>query len=146
MCDLPLIGQDIYNGVLTGCEEQSVQDFYNALREDGLTKKQIKADLEDQGSVDDDPVAVDDIQYTGTDPEVTAKEPSVPTVPANKVIPDQSLSGVIWLDLNKDGLKDPDEPLMPGVTLTLNQGLPANTSFKRGYSGAGFHKAPRSQW
>lgn len=115
------LGQAIYNGTVAGCAEQDSQVVYNLLREEGKTKKEIKADLEKQKSVDDDPKEIDEIKYTGDDPEVEKKEPKEPVAPANVVIPDQSLSGIVWLDLNRDGLKDPEEPLMKGVTLTVIQ-------------------------
>ncbi|AOY56562.1 putative Ig domain-containing protein [Candidatus Rhodoluna planktonica] len=115
------LGQAIYNGTVAGCAEQDSQVVYNLLREEGKSKKEIKADLEKQKNVDDDPKEIDEIKYTGTDPEVEKKEPKEPVTPPNVVIPDQSLSGIVWLDLNRDGLKDPEEPLMKGVTLTVLQ-------------------------
>ena len=113
------LGQSIYNGTTAGCGEQSIQETYNKLRESGLSKKQIIAELEKQQDVDTDPKDIDELTYKGNDPEVEKKEPKEPTLPANVTTPEQSLSGVIWLDRNKDGLKDPDEPYLPNVELTL---------------------------
>jgi SdrD B-like domain/Putative Ig domain len=117
------LGQSIYNGTTAGCGEQSVQETYNKLRESGLPKKQVMEEIEKQKSVDVDPKDIDELTYKGTDPEVAKKEPKEPQLPANVSTPEQSLSGIIWLDRNKDGLKDPDEPYLPDVTLTL---VPAN--------------------
>jgi len=114
-------GQAIYNGAVAGCSEQSYQEYYNALREDGLPKKDVFKDLERQGNVDDDPVDTDGVQYTGDDPEVEKTEPREPTPPEDKPLIDQSLSGIVWLDRNRDGLKDPDEPFMPNIVLSVVQ-------------------------
>jgi hypothetical protein len=115
------LGQQIYNGTVVGCAEQTTQEIYNALREDGLPKKDVKKDLEEQKHVDDDTQDVDGIQYNGPDPEVEKTEPKEPVVPPGKVIVDQSLSGIVWLDLNRDGLKDSDEPLMKNIVLSVVQ-------------------------
>ena len=126
------LGQQIYSGAVAGCAEQTTQEYYNTLREAGVKKKDIKADIEEQGNIDDDPTEVDGITYTGTDPEVQNKEPKTPELPAGKTVPDQSLSGIVWLDLNKDGLKDPDEPFMPDITLSVVQvANPAPTGLER---------------
>lgn len=113
------LGEAIYNGTVAGCAEKTTQEIYNELRESGLSKKQIKKDLEEQGNLDDDPKDVDDIKYTGEDPDVKKNEPSEPTPPAGKNAPDQSLSGMVWLDLNKDGLKDPNEPYLPKAKVKI---------------------------
>jgi hypothetical protein len=137
------LGQDIYNGVVAGCAEQSTQEVFNILREAGLTKKEVKADLEKQANTDDDPKDVDGIKYDGKDPEVEKTEPKEPVVPAGKVIVDQSLSGIVWLDLNRDGLKDPDEPFMKNIPVTVTQltsvaSASANVRFR---TAASFNKA-----
>ena len=115
------LGQAIYNGTVAGCEEVNNQEFYNELREEGKTKKEIKSDLEAQKNIDDDPKDIDEIKYTGDDPDVQKSEPKEPVLPPNQVVPDQSLSGIVWLDLNRDGIKDPLEPLMKGIALTVVQ-------------------------
>jgi LPXTG-motif cell wall-anchored protein len=114
-------GQAMYNGSVAGCSEQTYQEYYNALREDGIPKKDVFRDIERQGNIDDDPVDTDGVQYTGDDPEVEKTEPREPTPPDNKPVIDQSLSGIVWLDRNRDGLKDADEPLMPNIVLTVVQ-------------------------
>ncbi|WP_138274871.1 InlB B-repeat-containing protein [Rhodoluna limnophila] len=115
------LGQKIYNGTVAGCGEQTTQEFYNEMREAGLPKKEVVKDLKTQKSVDDDLKELDEIEYTGTDPQTERTEPKEPTVPTDKNIIDQSLSGIVWLDLNRDGLKDPDEPFMPNITLSVVQ-------------------------
>lgn len=112
------LGESIYNGTTPGCGEQTLQQTYNKLRESGLTKKQVIEELEKQKNVDEDPKEIDELEYKGEDPKVKEKEPQVPTDPGKA--PNQSLSGIIWLDRNKDGVKDPDEPYLPGVEVTLN--------------------------
>ena len=115
------LGQKIYSGEVAGCAEQTTQEVFNLLREAGLTKKEVKADLETQKNIDDHPQDVDGIKYDGKDPEVEKTEPKEPVVPADKVIVDQSLSGIVWLDLNRDGLKDSDEPFMKNIPVTVTQ-------------------------
>ncbi len=115
------LGQKIYSGAVAGCSELDTQTVYNLLRESGLEKKEIKEDLEKQKNIDDDPKDVDDIQYTGTDPKVEETEPREPKEPAGFDPLNQSLSGIVWLDLNRDGLKDSDEPYMPNITMSVGQ-------------------------
>lgn len=115
------LGQSIYNGTTAGCGEQTAQEVYNKLRESGLPKKQVIQELEKQKDVDKDPKEIDELTYKGNDPEVEKKEPKEPALPANVTTPEQSLSGIIWLDRNKDGMKDPDEPYLPNVELTILQ-------------------------
>ena len=120
------------------------------LREAGVKKKDIKKDIEEQGNVDDDPTEVAEVEYTGTDPEVEKTEPKKPSLPSNVTEPDQTLSGVIWLDLNADGLKDPDEPLLEGVEVVLydpaNPGTPVKKvkTDKKGYYK--FPDLPAGDW
>jgi LPXTG-motif cell wall-anchored protein len=114
-------GQAIYNGTVAGCSEQSSQEYYNAQREDGKPKTEVMKDLERQNNVDDDPHEVDGTQYTGDDPEVEKTEPREPEFPEGKPEIVQSLSGIVWLDLNRDGLKDSNEPLMPNIVLSVVQ-------------------------
>ncbi len=130
------LGQSIYNGTTAGCGEQSLQTTYNKLRESGLPKKEIIAELEKMKSIDEDPKDIDELTYKGEDPKIQKLEPKLPgdpkdpTDPNNpidpskdpndpKAPPAQSLAGVIWLDRNKDGLRDPDEPLLPNVVITI---------------------------
>lgn len=139
------LGQKIYSGEVAGCEELDTQSIYNLLREDGQKKKDIVADLVKQSSVDDDIKELDEVKYTGKDAKVEKSEPKEPVdpnantntdgtsntdssggnntgeQPAKVKIPDQSLSGIVWLDLNRDGLKDADEPFMPNITLSVVQ-------------------------
>ncbi len=127
------LGQKIYNGEVAGCAEQTTQEFYNEMREAGLPKKEVVKDLLVQKNVEDDTKEVDEVEYTGTDPEVQRTEPKEPVLPAGKTIIDQSLSGIVWLDLNRDGLKDPDEPFMPNITLSVVQVTqinPASAGFR----------------
>lgn len=122
-------GQTLWNAGCGG--DQTVQQYYNSLREAGLTKKQIKEDLEAQGALDDDPTEKDGVKYTGSNTSTEASEPKVPAQPANVPTPiNQSLSGIVWLDINRDGIKDPDEPLMRGITITVSQTV-APTSLSR---------------
>jgi LPXTG-motif cell wall-anchored protein len=115
------LGQSIFNGTVAGCAEKSTAEIYNLLRESGLTKKQVVEELEKQKNVDVDPKEIDEVKYTGENPNIKEKEPVEPQAPTNA--PEQSLSGVVWLDRNKDGLKDSDEPYLPNIEVTL---LPAN--------------------
>jgi hypothetical protein len=127
------LGQKIYNGEVAGCGEQTTQEIYNILREDGLPKKEVVKDLKAQKNVDDDLKELDEIEYTGNDPETERTEPKEPTLPTDKTVIDQSLSGIVWLDLNRDGLKDPDEPFMPNITLSVvqvTQVNPASYNFR----------------
>lgn len=119
--NMTTLGKKIYDGTVAGCAEKSMQQVYNELREEGKSKKEIKADLEKQKNIDEDPKDLDELKYTGTDPEVEKTEPKEPVTPANVQIPDQSLSGIVWLDINKDGLKDADEPLMKNIKLYVVQ-------------------------
>ena len=119
--NMTTLGKQIYEGTVAGCAELTNEEFYNKLREDGLPKKEVKKDLEEQGNVDDDPKDVDDSHYTGNDPQVEKTEPKPPVQPEDKKPIAQSLSGIVWLDLNRDGLKDPDEPLMPKIVLSVVQ-------------------------
>jgi LPXTG-motif cell wall-anchored protein len=114
-------GQAMYNGTVAGCSEQTSQEYYNNQREDGKPKPQVMRDLERQNNIDDDPHEVDGTQYTGNDPEVEKTEPREPEFPEGKPEIAQSLSGIVWLDLNRDGLKDPNEPLMPNIVLSVVQ-------------------------
>lgn len=137
------LGQKIYSGEVAGCAEQTTQEVFNLLREAGLTKKEVKADLETQKNIDDHPQDVDGIKYDGKNPEVEKTEPKEPVVPAGKVIVDQSLSGIVWLDLNRDGLKDSDEPFMKNIPVTVTQltsvaSAPASVRFR---TAATFNKA-----
>lgn len=125
--NMTALGKKIYDGTVEGCSEKTMQQVYNELREEGKSKKEIIADLEKQKNLDEDPKDLDELEYTGNDPEVEKSEPKEPTDPSdpsnlNPVkIPDQSLSGIVWLDINKDGLKDPDEPLMKNIKLYVVQ-------------------------
>lgn len=120
-------GQILWNAGCGG--DQTVQQYYNSLREAGLTKKQIKDDLEAQGSLDDSPTEKDGVKYTGNNQSTQNSEPKPPQPPvANRI--DQSLSGIVWLDINRDGIKDPDEPLMRGITVNVVQTV-APTSLNR---------------
>lgn len=103
------------------CPTLTTQEYYNKLRDDGKTKKEIKEDIKDQSNEDDNDGDVEDIKYTGTDPNTENSEPKAPTQPPGRTPIDQSLSGIVWLDLNRDGLKDPDEPLMKDITLSVVQ-------------------------
>jgi hypothetical protein len=128
------LGQSIYNGTTAGCGEQTLQQVYDKLREEGLPKKEIIDELEKQKNVDVDPKEIDELEYKGNDPETKKNEPKEPQDP--NTAPTQSLSGQIWLDRNKDGLKDPDEPLMPNVEITLyKDGAPVGkiVTDKNGY-------------
>lgn len=137
------LGQKIYSGEAAGCAEQTTQEVFNLLREAGLTKKEVKADLEKQSHIDDDPQDVDGIKYDGKDPVVEKTEPKEPVVPPGKVIVDQSLSGIVWLDLNRDGLKDPDEPFMKNVPVTVTQltSIASASASVRFRTAASFNKA-----
>jgi hypothetical protein len=137
------LGQDIYNGVVAGCAEQTTQEVFNVLREAGLTKKEVKADLEKQSNIDDDPKDVDGIKYDGKDPEVEKTEPKEPVVPPGKTIVDQTLSGIVWLDLNRDGLKDSDEPFMKNIPVTVTQltSVASASASVRFRTAASFNKA-----
>ncbi len=96
-----------------------------------MTKKQIKDDLEAQGSLDDSPTEKDGVKYTGNNQSTQNSEPKPPVQPSNVPTPiNQSLSGIVWLDINRDGIKDPDEPLMRGITITVSQTV-APTSLNR---------------
>lgn len=127
------LGQKIYSGAVAGCAEETTQEYYNKLREDDESKKEVKADLEEQNNTDDDPKDIDEVKYDGPNPDVEKTEPKEPVQPADKKPVDQSLSGIVWLDLNRDGIKDPDEPLMPKITLNVVQVTSiAPASAKRG--------------
>lgn len=115
------LGKKIYDGTVEGCAEKTVQTVYNELREEGKSKKEIIAELEKIKDIETDPKDVDELTYTGTDPKTEKSEPKEPVAPAAVKIPDQSLSGIVWLDLNKDGLKDADEPLMKNIKLYVVQ-------------------------
>jgi hypothetical protein len=117
--NMTTLGKKIYDGTVAGCAEKSMQQVYNELREEGKSKKEIKADLEKQKNIDEDPKDLDELQYTGNDPKTEKTEPKEPTKPANVKVQNQSLTGSIWLDINKDGLKDPDEPYFAGIEVTL---------------------------
>jgi hypothetical protein len=125
--NMTALGKTIYDGTVAGCAEKTAQQLYNELREEGKSKKEIMKDLEEQKSLDEDPKDLDELKYTGADPKVEKTEPKEPVDPSdpsnlNPVkIPDQSLSGIVWLDINKDGLKDPDEPLMKNIKLYVVQ-------------------------
>lgn len=137
------LGQKIYSGEVAGCAEQTTQEVFNLLREAGLTKKEVKTDLEKQSNIDDDPQDVDGIKYDGKDPEVEKTEPKEPVVPPGKVIVDQSLSGIVWLDLNRDGLKDSDEPFMKNIPVTVTQltSVASASASVRFRTAASFNKA-----
>jgi hypothetical protein len=113
------LGKAIYDGSVEGCGEKTTQQLYNELREEGKTKKEIIEELEKQKNIDVDPKDVEELTYTGTDPKTQKTEPKEPVVPASVKVPDQSLSGIVWLDTNEDGLKDDDEPYMSSVEVTL---------------------------
>ncbi len=115
------LGKKIYDGTVEGCAEKSLQTLYNELREEGKPKKEIIAELEKMKNTDADPKDIDELTYTGTDPKTEKTEPKEPVAPAAVKIPDQSLSGIVWLDINKDGLKDTNEPLMKNIKLYVVQ-------------------------
>ena len=122
------LGKKIYDGTVEGCAEKDLQTLYNELREEGKSKKEIIQELEKTKNTDVDPKDLDELTYTGNDPKTEKTEPKEPadpndptTNPAAVKIPDQSLSGIVWLDINKDGLKDPDEPLMKNIRLFVVQ-------------------------
>ena len=119
--NMTTLGKKIYDGTVEGCAEKSLQTLYNELREEGKSKKEIIQELEKSKNTDVDPKDLDELEYTGTDPKTEKTEPKEPVEPANVKIPDQSLSGIVWLDINKDGLKDPDEPLMKNIKLYVVQ-------------------------
>lgn len=124
------LGKKIYEGSVEGCAEKSLQTVYNELREEGKPKKEIIAELEKMKNTDVDPKDIDELTYTGSDPKTEKTEPKEPVVPATVKIPDQSLSGIVWLDINKDGLKDTDEPFMKNIKLYVVQvsSIPAPVS------------------
>ncbi|AIC48097.1 putative Ig domain-containing protein [Rhodoluna lacicola] len=115
------LGKKIYDGTVEGCAEKSLQTLYNELREEGKPKKEIIAELEKMKNTDEDPKDIDELTYTGTDPKTEKTEPKEPVAPAAVKIPDQSLSGIVWLDINKDGLKDTNEPFMKNIKLYVVQ-------------------------
>ena len=125
------LGQKIYSGAVAGCAEETTQEVYNKLRESGATKKEILEELRKDGNIDDDPADIEDLKYDGKDPEVEKTEPKPPVEPTNVKIPDQSLSGIVWLDLNRDGFKDPEEPLMKGIKLSVVQVTSVSPGFAR---------------
>lgn len=49
--------------------------------------------------------------------------------------PKQSLSGVVWADLNQDGTQDPGEPLLADVTCTCQLKFLATSAFTSGIGG-----------
>ncbi len=114
------LGQLIYNGTIAGCSEMTTQQIYNALREDEKPRKDVIKELEEQKNVDDDPKDIDESEYTGEDPKTKESEPKPPVDPNPNVVA-QSLSGIVWLDLNRDGLKDQNEPFMPNIKLSVVQ-------------------------
>jgi hypothetical protein len=125
--NMTTLGKKIYEGTVAGCAEKTAQQLYNELREEGKSKKEIMKDLEEQKSLDEDPKELDELEYTGSDPKVEKTEPKEPVDPSDPTnltpvkIPDQSLSGIVWLDINRDGLKDPDEPFMKNIKLYVVQ-------------------------
>lgn len=119
--NMTTLGKKIYNGEVEGCAEKPLQTLYNELREEGQTKKQVVTELEKTKNTEFDAKELDEIKYTGTDPVTEKSEPKEPVTPAAVKIPDQSLSGIVWLDINKDGLKDPNEPLMKNIKLYVVQ-------------------------
>jgi hypothetical protein len=58
---------------------------------------------------------------TPTTSSTPTPSPSATTDPATPASTDQKLSVFVWLDLNGNGVKDSDEPDLPGVTLQLSQ-------------------------
>ncbi|MCF8553576.1 MAG: LPXTG cell wall anchor domain-containing protein [Candidatus Nanopelagicales bacterium] len=40
-------------------------------------------------------------------------------------IPDQSLAGIVWLDLNRNGIQEDNEPDMPNIAVTVSQTDPS---------------------
>ena len=126
--NMTTLGKKIYDGTVEGCAEKSLQTLYNELREEGKSKKEIVEELEKSKNTDVDPKDLDEIEYTGDDPDTKKSEPKEPADPSDPTnnpnpvkIPDQSLSGIVWLDINKDGLKDPNEPLMKNIKLYVVQ-------------------------
>jgi hypothetical protein len=126
--NMTALGKQIYDGTVEGCAEKSLQTLYNELREEGKSKKEILQELEKTKNTDVDPKDLDELEYTGSDPKTEKSEPKEPADPNDPTtnpeavkIPDQSLSGIVWLDINKDGLKDPDEPLMKNIKLYVVQ-------------------------
>ncbi len=117
--NMTALGKQIYDGTVPGCAEKDLQTLYNQLREEGKSKKEILAELEKEKNADVDPKDIDELTYTGSDPKTEKSEPKGPVAPANVKIPNQSLSGIVWLDVNKDGLKDPDEPFIKGINIKV---------------------------
>lgn len=117
--NMTALGKQIYDGTVEGCAEKSLQTLYNELREEGKTKKEILAELEKTKDTDSDPKDIDELTYTGSDPKTEKSEPKEPVAPAGVELPEQSLSGIVWLDINKDGLKDADEPFIKNIKISI---------------------------
>lgn len=100
------------------CVAMTTQEYYDKMREDGKTKKEIKDELKAQDNQDEDQ-NIEEVKYKGSDPTTEENEPRAPKNPNPNAI-DQSLSGIVWLDVNRDGLKDPDEPLMKNIQLYIS--------------------------
>lgn len=123
------------------CVAMTTQEYYDKMREEGKTKKEIKDDLKAQDNQDEDQ-PIDEVKYKGSNPTTEESEPRAPKDP-NPTAIDQSLSGIVWLDINRDGLKDPDEPLMKNIQLYITYigATPSFTPANLKYRGSGLRAA-----
>lgn len=77
----------------------------------GQKREDILAEI-----ADDEGKTVNDLK---TELEVPAKE-GPKNLPTNQIA--QSLSGVVWLDINRNGFQEDNEPYMANIKVTVNKG------------------------
>lgn len=102
--------------------ELSSKQLFDLERKNGQSRKDILDEVKELDALESDPA---DKEATDLEKELPAKE-GPKSEPKN--VPDQSLAGVVWLDLNENGFQEDNEPDMPNISVTIGQTDPSLAS------------------
>lgn len=102
--------------------ELTAKQAFDLDRKNGPTRKEILDELKELDDLETDPA---NKEGTDLEKQLPAKE-GPKKEPTN--VPDQSLAGVVWLDLNRNGFQEENEPNMPNISVTIAQTDPATAS------------------
>ena len=115
--------QDYEKAGLQACQGASAEltskQLFDLERKNGQSRKDILDEVKELDALETETV---NKEATDLEKELPAKE-GPKNEPTN--VPDQSLAGVVWLDLNENGFQEDNEPDMPNISVTIGQTDPA---------------------
>jgi hypothetical protein len=127
--------QSIYNGTdgyFGACKSLNAKQYIDAQvanRDSSETEEQAKTralqELDDMGANEDAELKSDlGGSFSGADPDELDTKLDALTIPPSGPTPPsaiaQSIAGVVWIDLDRDGNEDPGEPRARGVEVSLD--------------------------